>query len=64
MSLQQTNSYTSYFKKNKSSNSLLEFPKVNLNCYDFENLLGKKNLNNQGFLRSVNCSLNCTFGCK
>ena len=64
MSLHQTNSYTSYFKKNKSYNYLLEFPKVNLNCYDFDNLLGKKKLNNQGFLRSLNCSLNCTFGCK
>ena len=64
MSLQQTNTYTSFFKKDKSSKSLLDFPKVNLNCYDFDNLLGKKNLNNQGFLRSLNCSLNCTFGCK
>ena len=64
MSLQQTDSYTSYFKKDKSYKSLFEFPKVNLNSYDFDNLLGKKNLNNQGCLRSLNCSLNCTFGCK
>ncbi len=64
MSLQQKNSYTSCFKQDKISKSLLEFPKVNFNCDDFDNLLGKKNLNNQGFLRSINCSLNCTFGCK
>ena len=64
MSLKQTNSYTIYFKKNKSYKSLLEFLKVNLSSYDFDNLLGKKNLINQGFLRGFNCSLNLTYICK
>lgn len=50
--------------KDKSSKSLLDFPKVNINNDDFDNLLGKQNFNQQGFMRSINCSLNCTFGCK
>mgnify|MGYP001254429725 CR=1 FL=1 len=51
-------------KKYKSLKSLLEFPKVNINSDDFDNLLGKKMVNYQGLMRSINCSLNCTFGCR